>query len=365
MQRKKLLFVSLAAYPLFNKTIEGVHGGAELDLYTVARHLNSSKFEVHFLVGDYGQKAQEERFGVFIHRGQKISNSNAAAGLVNFFKLFRLVRKINPEVIFTEAAGWLTVELIIIKIILRKKLVFRSAHENNINGFTDSRSYGLLYRKLLPNINHIILQNEQDIEILKSKFKYIKNVSVIRNLQNIPPNEPLSLEKRLHHLWVGRSEKIKDPQAFIDLVKELPDNQFVMIMPKTNTDVFNNIKEQAQNLSNLRFIPGVKWGEIMPYFIQAKYLINTSIGEGFPNVILEAMKHGTPIISTRLDFDSIITKQNCGIIGGTDIKNLAKKIISIENSQWRKYSNNCYKFSKNNFDIIKGIHEYEQLFLQV
>lgn len=363
--KKKILFVSMAAYPLFNKGAGLAYGGAELDLYNIATTLDPNNFEIHFLTGDFGQN-ESERYGeVTVHRGQKITNSNALSGAWNFFLLFRIIRRINPDIIFTEAAGWLTVECIIAKLILSKKLIFRSAHIKNINGFTDSRGYGYLYRKLINSIDCFILQNEQDLAVFRSNFKFTKKIIVIRNLQTIPQTAPLVQEKRKHCLWVGRSEEIKDPWLFIEVAKLFPSRSFVMIAPETNRILFHELQESAKKISNLRFIPGLDREALMPFFAEALFLINTSRAEGFPNVILEALKHGTPIISARLDFDSILKEHKCGIISGDSPKHIAQKINSTSDTDWSNYSQNAYAFSQKHFNIINGIKEYERLFFQI
>jgi len=361
--RRRLLIVSLAAYPLFNQRIEAPHGGAELDLYNIARFLDKSLFDVHFIVGDYGQKEMEIFDQVAIHRGQKISQSHFISGLKNFIHLFSTIRKINPDVIFSEATGWMTVELLIVKILLRKKFVFRSAHENNINGLTDSRPYGFLYRLLMNHIDFFILQNEQDRELFQKIFSFKNNTEVIRNLQPIPSNQPLKYENRKHILWVGRSELIKDPALFVLIASKLPMHHFIMIMPKTNQGVFDDTINSLKTIKNLTIIPGVKWSEVMPYFENAKYFISTSIKEGFPNVLLEAMKYGTPIISARLDFDSILSKEGVGLVTGDSADTIADVIQNMPIDDWNAYSRNAKAFAINNFDITKKIYHYEKIFL--
>ena len=67
VQPIRVCFIILRAYTLFNPDVKDVIGGAEVDLYLLATELaKDKKFEVRFVVGDYGQKQIEVRENVTI-----------------------------------------------------------------------------------------------------------------------------------------------------------------------------------------------------------------------------------------------------------------------------------------------------------
>lgn len=358
--RKKITIISLLAYPIFMNDKNVIHGGSEFALTNIAKNLDKDKFHVDFIIGDFGQEKTTVKDGLTIYRGPKVKNVGIFGGIANFIKLFILIFKINPDIIMSSSAGWLIVELVIIKMILGKKYVFRSSHKNNINGFTDNKGYGFLYRKLMDHIDCIILQNDEDWNVLKKNFDYKGKIVRIRNIQPIPNEKPLDFSQRKHILWVGRSEKIKKPELFLNIAKLVPDKKFLMIMPETDTQVFKRISNLAKQIKNLRIIPGIERKNIMDFYKESEYLISTSEGEGFPNVIVEAMKSGTPVISS-LDYDNIIKQNNCGFIAD-DSEAISKLIIGTRKDKWDVQSTNSWNFSINNFDIRKGIKQYEDLF---
>ena len=75
-----------------------------------------------------------------------------------------------------------------------------------------------------------------------------------------------------------------------------------------------------------------------PYMKKSMLLILTSIYEGFPNVLVESLTIGTPVISTNMNAGAseiLINGKGGELINLGDYKNLSKKIISV------------YKFIKN------------------
>ncbi|XTZ64266.1 glycosyltransferase [Aeromonas salmonicida subsp. pectinolytica] len=88
------------------------------------------------------------------------------------------------------------------------------------------------------------------------------------------------------------------------------------------------------------------------YFKHASCFLLTSAFEGFPNVLVESINHGVPIVSVKCDFgpEEIINNINGILVESSTVKNIAE---SIENAYHKKWSiNDIYlsslKFSKEN-----------------
>lgn len=364
MSKKKLLFLSYAAYPLFDPKINGAHGGAEVDIFNIATHINKNLFEVHFIVGDYGQKSHQIIKGTHVYSAQKIRNASLYDGIKNFFSLFTLIRRINPDIIFTKAFGWLTVELILIKIILRKKLIFRSSHRKNLDGTVDSRPYGKPLRLLINHIDHFLIQNKEDLEILKKTYpSFTGKVTYIPNLHPIKKERALPFNQRSFFLWIGRSESIKNPKEYIQLAKLFPNESFEMILVKTNEAVYNETKTLAASTSNIFVREKMPHLDVFTYLAQAKYLITTSFSEGFPNIIIESFIKGTPVISLHTDFDNILKEKRVGFYSDGSLENIKKFIKNTQEKEWGILSKNAEELALKNFNITAKIIEYEKLFL--
>ena len=85
----RVCFVSPKAYPLFNRSVEGIFGGSEVDLYYLATELaKDDNFQVSFITGDYGQHEVETTENVKLIKSTDF-DKNAAAGALRIGQALR------------------------------------------------------------------------------------------------------------------------------------------------------------------------------------------------------------------------------------------------------------------------------------
>lgn len=157
-----------------------------------------------------------------------------------------------------------------------------------------------LYKFLIPkyyNKADILFSNSKYInQDLKDNFGVKVPMNVIYNPVEIPKVnlEPNSCQKDIDVIWVGKLYAIKNPAL---LVKAL-------ILCKTNpsTCVLGEgvlLEETKFHSKELKIKFEGKVNNVFDFLIRSKVLVLTSNSEGFPNVILEGMSYGLPIISTN------------------------------------------------------------------
>ncbi len=92
-------------------------------------------------------------------------------------------------------------------------------------------------------------------------------------------------------------------------------------------------------------------------------------GEGFPNVVAEAMACGTPCVTTDVGEASFIVGNSGWIVPPKNsirlAKALEKSLIEIGTKKWNKRRNKARKRIKENFDIFKMIASYNNLWSNV
>ena len=93
----------------------------------------------------------------------------------------------------------------------------------------------------------------------------------------------------------------------------------------------------------------------------------SSLSEGLPNVLLESMSYGLPVVSTEVGGVSEIIKhmENGILVKPEDRFNLSRGLIKlIENKELRKkFSENSENFIKDKYSVKKMVNSFEKIFL--
>jgi glycosyltransferase involved in cell wall biosynthesis len=352
----KICFYSLSSFELFVRSNEVSHGGAQFQMYLLAKKMAEfSNYEIRFFVGDYAQPKI-----MYIDNIKLIKTLNLEKKEIVFskiyksIKLFFLLVKHNSDIIISTTASPFVGIIAFYKIIFRKKHLHRTAHLQDVDNtwIIENGLFGKIYKWGLLNADTIITQNFNHqkllLKTLKIKSEVLRNGYEIEEIKKIP---------NFDFLWVGRFEKWKNPELYLELASRLIKSNFVMICPYSRSDYpdWMHIKQKANSLSNMIFIEKVPFYEIQNYFNQSKIFVNTSESEGFPNTFLQAAQARMPIISLNVNPDFFITKYNCGIYCNNSFENLVEsaQYLINNNEEIEKRGENVFGYLKKNHDLDK------------
>lgn len=359
---KKVYIYSEQAYPLFSQG-DGKFGGAEVDLYFLARELaRRSDYQVDFLVGDYGQKKIRYIDGVRVIRLTHMNISlyrklfhKLTRRIFIIYELFRSDADIYLTEAHTEVLGYMG---LVCKLFKKKKLIYRTAHDWDCNGHHTSRRdiVGLMFTIGIRLTDKIISQNE------KQQTMWLKNhgisTQVIKNGWLIPGEK--SIINKEYILWIARSTCWKRPEKFVELARTLPDQKFVMVI-KGDNELTEKIREQSLDIPNLKIVYDVPFHEVQNFYDRAKCFVNTSDDEGFPNSFLQSFLGRTPVLSYNVDPDNVITNYDLGYHCGNDPDKAARFINVLSEEKIYKYGENAISYMKEHHDLIHKIDQYDQL----
>ena len=353
----KVCFVSPKAYPLFNGEVDGVFGGAEVDLYLLSTELaKDENYEVTCIVADYGQPDTEEIEKVKIRKSLNFKQ-NPLTGAV---KIYKAMKKANADIyIIKTASPGVPLAAVFCKL-NKKAFIYRTAHQRECDGTYLKEHFflGRAFARSLRSAKIVFAQNKDDCQKLKATLKV--DSIVIPNGHRIPD---ISEATQSTVLWVGRSAKAKRPELFFDLAKRI-DAPFTMICQQATGDSnYRELVEKAKQIENLTFIEQVPFSQIDSYFRDAKVLVNTSDSEGFPNTFIQAAKHATGILSLNVNPDNFLEKHNCGICAKGDMDIMGDSLMTIlKENRYIDIGKKARKYVKDHHDIVEIVQQYKDLF---
>jgi len=187
------------------------------------------------------------------------------------------------------------------------------------------------------------------------------------------PEDTLGLEEREYVLWVGAAKAHKQPDYFIRLAAEFPEQNFVMLAPPTqererDSEFYRELSYKASQLENLRLIDvAVPLKSVDEYYRKAKIFVNTSLYEGFPNTFIQAMSAATPLLSLRVNPDEFITRNSLGFCAEDNFEQLVKQLglLLEDKAQWKNASSKARSYAMKHHDIAKTVADIKSVITSV
>ncbi|WP_312510908.1 glycosyltransferase [Chryseobacterium culicis] len=168
-------------------------------------------------------------------------------------------------------------------------------HTNyQIGGFL----YYNILRKYYKKLHAIVALTQASLDHYK---KINPNAVIISNIiGDNYENVDLDIEKKENIICtVGRLHPEKNIAEFIDIIKECNIGQDWKIIIAGNGSQMALLKEQTQKLGldNIEFLGDIPQEEILELYKKSKIFCMTSLNEGLPTVLIEAMFCGNALIA--------------------------------------------------------------------
>jgi glycosyltransferase involved in cell wall biosynthesis len=305
-------------------------GGAERQLVNVAVGLKNRGHQVSVVIFYPGGPLYEEldaaNVPVFV-----LDKKGRWDIFSFYFSLGRVVKSVKPDIIhgYTGVPNMLT---LFSKPFHSPAKVVWGVRAS----FLDLSKYDWLARVLykfecfLSRFPDLIISNSQSgAEHAQSNGFPGSKMGVVYNginIQNFKPDECERL--RIRHLFniaedavlvgcVGRMDYMKGHPVFIDAMTQLVvnhDNVYACSIGNGEKSYVESLKKKVMN-SGLadRFFWETAQSNIASYMNAFDLLVSPSFGEGFPNVIAEAMACGVPCVVTDVG-DSAFLVGECGMV---------------------------------------------------
>jgi len=197
----------------------------------------------------------------------------------------------------------------------------------------------------------IVISHEHFIDF--TKFKIYKKV-----------NDRLNV--------IGYVGRLSEEKGILNLVRAIPlvlrQNCPVSFIICGEGELMSNIIEFIKNehLEEHVLLTGSIPHEDVPrYLNKMKLLVLPSYTEGLPNIVLEAMACGTPVLATLVGaIPDVIKDSKTGfLLKSNDPKHIAERIIELLNKPnlLEKVSLNAYNYVKENFNYEKTLEIWRKI----
>jgi glycosyltransferase involved in cell wall biosynthesis len=362
----KVCIIALRSYQLFNRKIADPSGGAEMQLYLLAKELQKSdKLDVNFIVADYGQQDIEVFEKIRLWKSFSFKQNMIS----QIFCFFRVFSKVKADVYIQRTLTIFSGMIAIYCRIIGKKFVYMVAHDGETDNslpIFNNRLNRILINLLFRQASLVIVQNNYELDNLNKKYKGIKIKILKKGLEIIPRVQ--DKEPRFDCIWVGRCEKWKNPRIYIELAERNPNTKFLMIcFPSENDpDYYNELIIKGSKFSNLTFIDYVQNDQIYSYLRDSRIFCFTSELEGdWPMVVLEACASGLPVISYKLNYGLLIDEYHGGIFCNGSIDEMTRQIQKLSGNfeLLSSMSKNAIKFVSENHDIKERANQFKSIIM--
>jgi len=305
---------------------------------------------------------------IFVWDTSNIDNNDLIIAKGNFFEkiiqLRSIIKKEKFDVIFCMTY-YLNIISYLMSIIIKVKPI--GSIRNNLNVMRSEMSF------LFFIINYIfpkkILSNSQNFNTnfnyLTKKIYYLPNI--INFKTKVKRSYNISKDNEINTLSVSRLYKVKNIDFIIDLVNYIHLKGFkIKHCHYGDGPELEHLKNKINDLGLINIFQ-IKEAttDIEKSYINSDFLFHSSKFEGMPNVVLEAMFFGVPIISSDCGGLNRIVKNeiNGYIISNFNLESYFQVFnkLTMEKDLYSKISINANKTIVNNFSKKTVVDSFKEI----
>lgn len=300
-------------------------------------------------------------------------NKKSGKDLKSHWRLFKLLRKIKPALLHTYNLA--TIEYHPISVLAGVKAHIHAEHGRDIadpQGL--NKKHNLLRRLISPFVNYYIPVSTDLLDWLKQRVNINpKKLVLIRNGINISDfNRKRENEDTVQFIHVARLDLVKDQAGLISAFSQLvTQNNFttqdvrLTIVGDGSQMGHLNIIANELNIANYIEFTGAR-NDIAQLLSNADVFVLSSIAEGIPMTVLEAMASSLPVISTNVGgLTELITNNKTGYL--VEKQNAEQLCAAMENYMKHpqlimQQGKKARCFIEDNFSEIKMVNQYLTLY---
>jgi len=349
-------------------------GGAEKGLFQLATRLPRDEFSIEVITLTGGGRIAKwlEEKGIPV-TSLDIKRFWDLAGV---FRLRRLLKNLRPDILHTflfhanivgrVAAVGLGVRAVISSVrVAERRFKWHLALDwlssplmdleicvsEGVRRFTETRAK-------IPKNKLTVIPNGVDLAEFEEKGERIR-----KNLR-LPPDVPLIVT-------IGRLERQKGISFFLqaarEVLQEFPQARFLIVGKGPDEGKLISLARNLGIKKAVRFL-GFR-NDVPEVLAAADMFVLASLWEGMPNVVLEAMASGKPVVGTQVEGteELVIPGETGLLVPPADAKALARNICRLiqESGLARRMGQAARKQVKEHYTVQTMVERYAQLYRDI
>lgn len=337
-------------------------GGSERVFWNLAQGFNKDKFDITIIILD----STVNCFSMDL-AGVRFIDLKTKKASRSFFALYAVLKREAPYAVFSTTDHINILVSLVGRFLNIPMLIARASnipHEQRLFEGFKSRFYELFASASYRGYKQIVCQSDEMKQSLVNTYNV--NEQLIKVIANpVLLTHKIKAEKAPDKIYkllvVARFALEKGLERLVEIMAGLPDNYHLDFV---GTGVLKDkIAQQINDLQlghRLKIIGEIK--NIHEVMVQHDLMVLSSHTEGFPNVVLEALTVGLPVVTFKVSGipGLIIDGFNGYVIDQGDLENFRKKIIqACTIDQWNPEAIRKNVYQKCALDKISA--EYEEL----
>lgn len=294
IEHRKLKIIHLQLFPI-------ISGVQKVSLHEISELKNEIDYTL--ICKEKGQLSEVlKKQGVKVFFIESLSrNISLLDDLRSFISIYKLLKREKPDILHTHSS-----KTGVLGRFAAFFLGIRSVHTVHGYSFPTTKNIFLKFFYFCVELvsaqtcGKLIVMNQRDMILSKLLFARKKTIMLNNGVECFTPPEIIkNLKNPLEILFVGRLEPQKDPMMFIEIISKLDTSKYNFKIIGDGS-LHKEMEKKIRDL-DLKTVEMCGWKDDVGVFLEtADVIISTSLWEGMPLTIIEAMYYGVIPIVTEI-----------------------------------------------------------------